>query len=48
MNEITVEQLIRYLEDNYDPRSPVVLQETHETPENAVALPDVFQGIRED
>jgi hypothetical protein len=47
MDEFTVGQLIGYLQDNYDPAQPVVLVETSITPVDAVAMPDVFQGMRE-
>lgn len=47
MNEVTVGDLIAYLRDNYDPALPVVLEESSDLREDAVALPDVFQGIRE-
>ena len=44
----TVGQLVEYLRDNYDPASPVVLEETFDTADDAVSLPDVFQAMRED
>jgi hypothetical protein len=47
MNEITVYALVEYLRDNYTANQPVVLQESSDTPEGAVVLADVLQGIRE-
>jgi hypothetical protein len=47
MNEITVDALVTYLRDNYTASQPVVLQESSETPDDAVVLTDVLQGIRE-